>query len=788
MDLPVPPRRASPSQSLPDGPIILGDYDASLLRGVDASRSLTKTAFDGPVACFMDVQEAVFDHAFDRLGLGGAGVGHPVVCTEPLLAPPSARARLAELLFESYGVPSLAFGADAAFAWAHAAQSFPGGSPGGTGLVACLGHSNSTILPILNGIPVNAAAVRLDVAGLTVTQYLADLLRVNFPEFGPALGASAFGRAEELKHALCYVAADYAAEAAAYAAVARSCIGRGGGAGPSNGPFPPGRGVRVQLPWVPKTVKAGAQPLTEEEIQRKEAHRKASVRARAVLRVRARQLLTPSSPQGDRFRAMAAAKRAAKEEAKAAQVSALEDSLAAARSAIAADDPDGAAAALQAAGFDTEAALARAVTVATIELRKVCTGPSIPGGHASDIHVASPQLRGESVEDLDIGDEEPPEEVKYPLLHVPDEELTEEQIKDKRRQRLLHAGEAARARAREAKAAAAAAEAEAQAALEARWEEDPEGTIAELKSQRAALQQRLQARRSSKHASGGDAKPGRHAGGNVLSRRGGEATRQRIRLMAQAIGAGGDEAPAEGRRKRKAAARNEEESDEDPGFGDQEADWQLYRDMDGGSDSEADRQRTADEAALAKVRAQLAAFAPGEADEEEEEEDEWALVDSAAAAQAYDAEAIARWNTPEAHQMLLTAERIRAPELLFQPSMCGLTTVGVAEAVAVALRRSSPELRAALLVGSMPLVLTGGCAVLQGCAARLQAEVMSNQPVGQAMRVHVSGSRPWEDAWRGAARTAAAVLRSPAAVTRAQWMDEGAARVTHRHGVTFQGL
>ena len=138
--------------------------------------------------------------------------------------------------------------------------------------------------------------------------------------------------------------------------------------------------------------------------------------------------------------------------------------------------------------------------------------------------------------------------------------------------------------------------------------------------------------------------------------------------------------------------------------------------------------------------------------------------------------------------MLLTTERIRPPELLFQPSMCGLNTVGVAEAVAVALRRSSSELRAALLAGSMPLVLTGGCAVLQGCAARLQAEVMSNQPVGQAMRVHVSGSRPWEDAWRGAARTAAAVLRSPAAVTRAQWMDEGATRVAHRHGVTFQGL
>jgi Actin len=276
---------------LPDGSLIVGDYDTSLLRGVDPARSVTKSAFDGPVACFMDVQEAIFDHGFERLGLGGAGVAHPVVCTEPLLAPPSARARLAELLFETYGVPSLAFGADAAFAWAHAAPTPRGAA--GTGIVACVGHSSSTILPILNGVPVNAAAVRLDVAGLTVTQYLMDLLRVNFPEFGPALGGGIFARSEELKHALCHVAADYASEAAAYTAVARSCIGRGGGAAASddksrndaNGSqasqrrFAPGSTVRVQLPWVPKTVKAGAQPLSEEDIQRRETQRQANVRS-----------------------------------------------------------------------------------------------------------------------------------------------------------------------------------------------------------------------------------------------------------------------------------------------------------------------------------------------------------------------------------------------------------------------------------------------------------------------------------------------------------------------------
>lgn len=53
----------------------------------------------------------------------------------------------------------------------------------------------------------------------------------------------------------------------------------------------------------------------------------------------------------------------------------------------------------------------------------------------------------------DLGEEaEPEEEPDFPLVGRPDEELTEEEIKEKRRQRLMKAGYDARVRARKEKA------------------------------------------------------------------------------------------------------------------------------------------------------------------------------------------------------------------------------------------------------------------------------------------------------------------------------------------------
>ncbi len=274
-----------------------------------------RSAFEGNVVVSADAQEAILDYAFERLRLRGGRVAHPLLLTEPLLAPPSSRARLAELAFETYGVPSLALGADAAFAWAAAASS--GAVPRHAGTVAAAGHTACHVLPLLDGAPVLSAAVRLAPGGLAVTEHLAHLLSLRYPAF-TAVPGGALARAEELKHALCHVALDYAAEARGYAAAQRAAaaarwnagddgdadaLGGGGGGGGGGGVFAPGRLARVQLPWAPQRAGAGAgppAPPTEEELARKAEQRRAAVRfARLSDRTHAPISLVPlSSPAG----------------------------------------------------------------------------------------------------------------------------------------------------------------------------------------------------------------------------------------------------------------------------------------------------------------------------------------------------------------------------------------------------------------------------------------------------------------------------------------------------------
>jgi actin-related protein 5 len=162
-------------------------------------------------------------------------------------------------------------------------------------------------------------------------------------------------------------------------------------------------------------------------------------------------------------------------------------------------------------------------------------------------------------------------------------------------------------------------------------------------------------------------------------------------------------------------------------FGARDEDWLVYRQMerDGASDSEAER---ADDASLAKLTARLAEFG-GDAPT--------GTVGDATAGDAGGAGGggvDAPWwepNSAEAHQMWLGVDRIRAPEILFQPCLMGLDQAGLAEAVVVALRRAPRDARAPL--AAAPLLLTGGGAALAGLAARLQAELTASSPAGHAM-------------------------------------------------------
>ncbi|AQK90279.1 Actin-related protein 5 [Zea mays] len=95
---------------------IVGDTDPSLMKFFDCTRSAVRSPFDDDVVYQFEYMEYILDYGFDRLGVDSE-VGHPILMTECECNPSFSRARMSELLFETYGVPSIAFGIDNAFSY-----------------------------------------------------------------------------------------------------------------------------------------------------------------------------------------------------------------------------------------------------------------------------------------------------------------------------------------------------------------------------------------------------------------------------------------------------------------------------------------------------------------------------------------------------------------------------------------------------------------------------------------------------------------------------------------------
>lgn len=83
----------------------------------------------------------------------------------------------------------------------------------------------------------------------------------------------------------------------------------------------------------------------------------------------------------------------------------------------------------------------------------------------------------------DTGDEEPEEDPVFPLVEIPDTELNEEEIKEKRKQRLMKAGWEARVKAREEKRKEKERQEEIRRREEEFRETDPTGWAAKLRAE-----------------------------------------------------------------------------------------------------------------------------------------------------------------------------------------------------------------------------------------------------------------------------------------------------------------
>ena len=342
----------------------------------------------------------------------------------------------------------------------------------------------------------------------------------------------------------------------------------------------------------------------------------------------------------------------------------------------------------------------------------------------------------------DVGDsgEEQEEEPTFPLLDIPDDQLDEDGLKQKKQQRLMKSNYDARQRAKAEKEREKARIAEEERLDNERREADPESWIEERRAARQNLLQKIKERERLKAD---------------LGNRKSLANQMRMKSIANLA----SDNPTKKRRRG---------GDEDT-FGADDADWGVYRTIATGEQSDDDEEEDLN-AHLKTIEAQLLKYDPNFTEESTREAQlDWtkSLV-----------HAFLRGPWPfnpesqrELHQLHLNIERIRVPEVVFQPSIAGVDQAGIVEIAAGILNER--------LADSMyhddilkDIFLTGGNTTFQGFEERLRKELRAVLPADSILNVR-RAKDPILDAWKGAAQWANEPTSKPYFVTRADFLEKG---------------
>ena len=366
----------------------------------------------------------------------------------------------------------------------------------------------------------------------------------------------------------------------------------------------------------------------------------------------------------------------------------------------------------------------------------------------------------------DVGDDdgdghaaenEPP---SFPLLDVPDDQLDEDELKQKRQQRLSKSNHDARQRAKAEKEREKARVAEEQRVDAERREKNFDSWVGEKHLARQAIVTKIKERERLKAD---------------LGNRKSLANQMRMKSIATLA----SDNPTKKRRRG---------ADEDT-FGADDADWGVYRTIappggDGSDDDEENEMDAELSGALRAVETQLLEHDPGFSEANThaaQQQGDW--TSSLLHAFTHGPWPFAADAPRETHQLHLNVERIRVPEVVFQPSsIAGLDQAGLVEIVSdVLLRRPGDAAASASAAAGSDAVLralvadvflTGGNTLLPGFRPRVAADLRTLLPVDAEVRVRAAGDAVL-DAWRGAARWAASPAARHAFVPRDEYLEKG---------------
>ncbi|KAH6827235.1 actin-related protein 5 [Perilla frutescens var. hirtella] len=646
---------------------VVGDHDPALLKYFDCTRSGPRSAFDSNVVYQFEIMEYILDFGLDRLGADQSQINHPVLITECLCNPVQSRSKMAELLFETYGVPSVAFGVDAAFSYKHNQQL---GICSDDGLAICSGFNTSHVIPFLNGEPVYEASCRTNVGGYHVTDYLKQLVSLKYPHHMSHL---TWEKVEDLKMEHCYIAQDYASEVRLFQREDKKAEEK----------------TRCwQLPWTPLPVEEAGP--SEEELARKAALKE---------------------KQGQRLREMAEAKRFNRINDLENETRDLEMLLQRLRNATEHDIPSILAKTVYTSQQEVESALSKA----TQSLRKA---------------------KGEPIESVEKSD--PSSADRYNLISIPDEMLTPDQIKQKRKQLFIKSTSEARQQKKQ-KQLEEELERERQKKLEEeRRLENPEQYLEELRAKHRDLSEKVEQRKRFK-TNGGHTNGNQNGSGGVgRGERLNSSQRERMRLLTTA-----------------AFDRGKGEDT----FGARDEDWQLYKLMSKDNDDDDDDKPDADEAELTRISSRLLEIDPT------------FFKSEPGGASSSEAPRF-RPLTKEDFQIILGVERFRCPEILFNPNLIGIDQAGLDEMVGISIRRLGSKGGGVEERITDSILLTGGSCLFPGMRERLEAGIRMIRPSGTAIKI-LRASDPILDAWRGASTYASAMQFPQQTFSRMDYYEKG---------------
>ncbi|ORX85405.1 actin-like ATPase domain-containing protein [Anaeromyces robustus] len=317
---------------------------------------------------------------------------------------------------------------------------------------------------------------------------------------------------------------------------------------------------------------------------------------------------------------------------------------------------------------------------------------------------------------LGIEETETKEKPVFPLLDIPDDQLTPEERNQKKRQKMLKASYEAREKIKKEKEEERLRIEEEKRKEEEKRLKDPEGYLKNLYKQHDDIVQKIKERKKRK---------------NQLTDRRSQVSQSRMRSIAHLAD---DEDLAPKRRRRG--------QDEDT-FGLNDEDWSIYRAINKDEHSDTEEEEMNQFNHLEKLLKQYDPNFIPQSVIEKNEKKKTIISQLSYGLDGYDED-----NQAQQYQIRLNVEQIRIPEVLFQPSIVGLDQAGIIEIVNDALKRFSQDQQNEMVKN---IFLTGGNINFPNMKQRIVNEIKSILPFKTIFNVKQAND-PVLDAWRGAAK------------------------------------